>query len=87
MSLTITDDRITSDEISAYAEFRPNVAASGRGAWVVFFGDAQPAWPYQGRLFDRNQAITAMTLEERLAAGYGEDDPHVRGWRAELGLS
>jgi hypothetical protein len=35
-------------------------------------------------LFTRNQAITAMVLAERLAAGYGDDDP-VIGWRQELG--
>ena len=40
----------------------------------------------RGRLFTRNQAITAMVLAERLAAGYGDDDPFVIGWRAELGL-
>jgi len=34
----------------------------------------------------RNQAITAMVLAERLAAGYGDDDPFVIGWREELGL-
>jgi hypothetical protein len=33
-----------------------------------------------------NQAITAIVLSERLAAGYGEDDPFVLGWRDELGL-
>jgi len=40
---------------------------------------------YPGRLFTRNQAITAMVLAERLAAGYGDDDPFVIGWRAEAG--
>jgi hypothetical protein len=39
-----------------------------------------------GRLFTRNQAITAMVLAERLAVGYGDDDPFVLGWREELGL-
>ena len=39
-----------------------------------------------GRLFTRNQAITAMILAERLAAGYGDDDPFVIGWREELSL-
>ena len=28
-------------------------------------------------LFSRNQAITALTLAERLAVGYGDDDPFV----------
>jgi len=27
-----------------------------------------------------------MVLAERLAAGYGDDDPFVVGWREELGL-
>jgi hypothetical protein len=37
-------------------------------------------------MFSRNRAITAMTLAERLAAGYGNDDPFVIGWREELSL-
>jgi hypothetical protein len=32
----------------------------------------------------RNQAITALVLAERLAAGYGDDDPFLAGWREEL---
>ena len=38
-------------------------------------------WP---RLLTRNEAITALTLAERLANGYGDDDPFVAGWREEL---
>jgi hypothetical protein len=37
-------------------------------------------------VFSRDQAITAMVLAERLAAGYGDDDLFVIGWREELGL-
>jgi integrase len=39
-----------------------------------------------GRLFTRNQAITAMVLAERLATGHSDDDLFVIGWREELGL-
>lgn len=60
MALTITDTAIYSDEVGFYAQFRPHAAADGKGAWAVFGGGMG------GRLFDRNQAITAMTLlEER----------------------
>jgi hypothetical protein len=38
------------------------------------------------RLFSRDQAITAMVLAERVAAGFGDDDLLVIGWREELGL-
>ena len=38
-------------------------------------------WP---RLLSRNEAITALTLAERLAIGYGDDGPFVTGWREEL---
>jgi hypothetical protein len=48
------------------------------GAWVV------SGLPRQ--LFSRNQAITAMVLAVRLAAGYGDDDLFVIGWREDLGL-
>jgi hypothetical protein len=27
-----------------------------------------------------------LSIAERLAAGYGDDDPHVIGWRRELVL-
>jgi len=47
----------------ATAEFRDHAAADGHGAWIV---SCHPA-----RLLPRNQAITAMVLAERLAAGYG----------------
>jgi hypothetical protein len=36
------------------------------------------------RLFSRSQAITALTLAERLAVGYGDNDPFVMSWRKEL---
>jgi hypothetical protein len=39
-----------------------------------------PVCTHPVRLFCRNQAITALTLAERLAAGYGDDDPFVIGW-------
>jgi hypothetical protein len=68
MSLTITDQRITSDEVDAVAEFRPHAAADGKGAWVVFHAHHGDLGLFHGgRLFDRNQAISAMTLEEELA--------------------
>jgi hypothetical protein len=34
----------------------------------------------------RDQAITALTLAERFAAGFGDDDPFVKTWRKELFL-
>jgi hypothetical protein len=38
-------------------------------------------WP---RFFDRNQAITALTVTELLATGHGNDDPLVVALREEL---
>jgi hypothetical protein len=64
--------------VVATARYRSGEAADGRGAWIV---SGLP-----GRLFSRDQAITAMVLAERLAAGYGGDDPFVIGWHGELGL-
>jgi len=66
------------NRVVATARFNEHAAADGNGAWLV---SAHPA-----RLFSRNQAITALTLAERLAAGYGDDDPFVIGWRKELRL-
>jgi hypothetical protein len=64
--------------IIATARFSKDAAADGNGAWIV---SAHPA-----RLFTRSQAITALTLAERSAAGFGEDDPLVVIWRKELFL-
>ena len=64
--------------VVATARFSQHAAADGNGAWIV---STHPA-----RLFSRNQAITAMVLAERLACGYGDDDPFVQGWREELFL-
>jgi len=81
MSTKINDDSMSLEidgRVIASAEFREHAAADGHGAWIVSC--------HPGRLFTRNQAITAMVLVERLAAGYGDDDPFVIGWREELSL-
>jgi hypothetical protein len=72
--MTLTVD----NHVVATARFSQHAAADGNGAWIV---STLPA-----RLFGRNQAITALTLAERLALGYGDDDPFVRSWREELFL-
>ena len=64
--------------VVATARFSKDAAADGNGAWIV---STHPA-----RLFYRDQAITALTLAERLAAGFGDDDPFVKIWRKELFL-
>ncbi len=64
--------------VVATARFSQHVAADGNGAWIVS--------THTARLFTRNQAITALTLAERLSVGYGDDDPFVKSWRAELFL-
>jgi hypothetical protein len=72
MSLTVDG------KVVASARFSKHAAADGHGAWIV---STHPA-----RLFTRNDAITALTLAERLAVGYGDDDPFVIGWHEELNL-
>ncbi len=62
----------------ATARFNKDAAADGSGAWIVF------THPF--RLFSRDQAITALTFAERLAAGFGDDDPSVKSRRKELFL-
>ena len=66
------------DKVIATTRFSQHAAADGNGAWIV---STHPA-----RLFTRNPAITALTLAERLAVGYSDDDPFVIGWRKELYL-
>jgi hypothetical protein len=81
MEVRIEDHIMTAEydgRVIATARYSLNAAADGQGAWIV---SGLPC-----RLFARNQAITAMVLAERLAAGFGDDDPFVIGWREELGL-
>ena len=81
MSTKINDSFMSLEidgRVMATAEFREHAAADGQGAWIVS--------TYPRRLFTRNQAIMAMTLAERLAAGYGDGDPFVIGCREELAL-
>ena len=77
--IEITSEHMTlsiDGEVIATARFSKDAAADGNGAWIV---STHPAW-----LFYRDQASTALTLAERLAAGYGDDDPFVKSWRKEL---
>jgi hypothetical protein len=81
MATRIDDDFMTAEfhgRVIATARYSSHAAADGRAAWTV---SGLPR-----RLFNRNQAITAMVLAERLAVGYGDDDLFVIGWREELGL-
>jgi hypothetical protein len=64
--------------VVATARFSKDAAADGNGAWIVS--------THSLRLFYRDQAITALTLAERLAAGFSDDDPFVKSWRRELFL-
>jgi hypothetical protein len=56
------------------------------GAEVVAAVRLDHLWRVMGwpRLLNRNEAITALAFAERLANGYGGDDPFVAGWREEL---
>ena len=81
MAARIEDDFMTAEHggrVIATARYSSDAAADGRGGWSV------SDLPH--RLFSRDQAITAMVLAERLAAGFGDNDLFVIGWREELGL-
>jgi hypothetical protein len=81
MAARIEDHFMTAEHggrVIASAKYSSGAAADGQGAWIV---SGLPR-----RLFSRDQAITAMVLAERLAAGYGGDDLFVVGRREELGL-
>jgi uncharacterized iron-regulated membrane protein len=58
-----------SGEVTATARFSQYTAADRNGAWIVS--------AHRARLFSRSQAITALTLAERLAVGFGDDDSHM----------
>ena len=63
-SISLEDDSISLEidgRVIVTAEFREHAPADGHGAWIVSC--------HPGRLFTRNQAITAIVLAERLAVG------------------
>src|SRR5262245_26445372 len=60
---------LTVDVVVTMARSSWHAAASGDGAWIVSCRAA--------RLFTRDQAITAMVIAERRAAGYGDADPFM----------
>ena len=83
MALTITDERMTSDQTCHRARHSPYAAADGQGAWIV-------SW-LPLRLLDRIQATTAMTLAELVAThelpGESQWWPVLNAWAAELQLT
>jgi hypothetical protein len=81
MAARIDDNFMTAEfggRVIATAQYSSQAAGDGEGGWTVS--------DLPRRLFTRDQAITAMVLAERLAAGYSDDDLFVMGWREELGL-
>jgi hypothetical protein len=79
MSLRIDDDTMVLDvdgRVAATARFARDAAADGQGAWIV---SDRP-----GRLFTRNQAITALTVTELLAIGHSPDHGLVLAFEEEL---
>ena len=72
MSIKITDDFMC-------LEINGRVIATARmradGWWEVGH------WP---RFFDRNQAISALTITELLESGHDNNDPVVKALREEL---
>jgi hypothetical protein len=72
MSIKISDDFMCLEiggAIMSTARQRPD------GWWEV---------THSPRFFDRNDAITALTVTELLEAGYANDDPLVIALREEL---
>jgi hypothetical protein len=79
MAIKINDDFMPLEiggRVIVIARFSQHATADGHGAWIVSC--------CSGRLFTRNQAITALTVIELLEAGYADDDPLVIALQKEL---
>jgi len=79
MSLRIDDDSMSLEvggKVVATAQFAQHAAADDRGAWIV---SDRP-----GRLLNRNEAITALTVTELLEIGHRSDHPLVLAFEEEL---
>jgi hypothetical protein len=73
MAIRITDGTMTlgiGECVVATARFSEHAAADGNCAWIVS--------TYTARLFDRGQAITALTVAELLVVGYADNDPREK---------
>jgi hypothetical protein len=79
MSLRIDDNAMSLEVdgvVVATARFGEYAAAEGEGTWIV---SDRP-----GRLFTRNQAITALTVTELLAIGHSPSHGLVLAFEDEL---
>jgi hypothetical protein len=79
MSLKIDDDIMSLEvggQVVATARFAQHSAADGHGAWIM---SDRP-----GRLFSRNQAITALTATELLEIGHSSKHALVLTFEEEL---
>ncbi len=79
MSLRIENNSMSLEvdgHVLATARFSEYAAADGQGAWIVS--------DRSGRLFSRNQAITALTVTELLEIGHRADHPLVLAFEEEL---
>jgi hypothetical protein len=72
MTTTIEDHRMTTEVDGAVIATAIRVSTD---RWTV---STCPGY------LTRNQAITALTIADRLAAGYDDHDPFIVAWRAEL---
>ena len=87
MSVTIDDARMAAvhgDRIIAVAErWSPE-----SDVWTVPIDRSGPLWSaplgWSTLMLDRNAAITALSLAERVAAGASQNDPHVVCWWDEI---
>ena len=81
MAARIEDQVMTAEyggRVIATARYSSQAATDGQGGWIVSGSPPPPVQPHQ--------AITAMVVAKRLAAGYTGDDLFVIGWREELRL-
>jgi hypothetical protein len=76
MSTTITDTLMRSTDTAHTAK---HIGTGWEVTWLP------------GRVLDRNQAVTAMTIAAYVGRGIGLHDdpvwPHIEGWAAELDLT
>jgi hypothetical protein len=80
MAARIEDEFMNAEydgRVIATARYNSYAAADGQGAWAV------PDHP--SRLFSRNQAITAVVLAERLAAGTSTPPASATGQASDAG--
>lgn len=88
MSIEITDTAMHATDQAGAVIATAEKWSPESDVWTVPIDRSGPLWSaplgWSSLMLDRNAAITALSLAERLAGGVSQNDPHVIDWWDEI---